>query len=768
LLGAIVALAAPSPSTLAQTDEVNPSVNTGVNPSEEATPEAIEADNGSARSESNAESSLETSSPDFSDEPIEANLGSPIERLDQESLELFNQGDFTGALNRLETLLQEQRSRGDYAAMGETLNGIGLIQESLGDPDKALEAYQQALEVYGQLATTGPELALAGEARILNTIGAVYANLGEPEAALGFVERALVIFRELQAPGEEVVTLTNLAGLYMALGQFSDAIETFQQSLTIAQSLNNTRALYTVWERLSAAYAQVGAFPAALDTLNRAVDRAIAVEDPLSAAIFLTRVGEVEEVIRNFEGALAAYNRSLALLEGLEQPIARQQLYARLGAIHTELAQFPEALDHYQQALAMAEASDEILQQGELLALIGTLQHQQGELDAAQQTYEQAIALVQPLNFPLAEGRLLRGLGAVYHDGDNLSEALAVTQQALGLQQGLLPQDVAPLVQQQEEGLTLNLLGDVYRAQQQYDEALGTYQQALERHDQANDPVGKGETLRDVGLTLVFQDRAVEAAEPLLQALEIWEYLSYNTGIILEPISEAYQILQSALIAAERTEVALLSAEQERSLPIRLQQGWQQGLQALPPAGLTLAEIRGVVAQQGTPLLFYDIGAELTPEEAGTIPKLRIWLVLPGGEISLEEVDLRAAGFTDLQLFLELVEASEDPSSEALQQLAELVVVPIAPALEQLQASPDQITPGHPPLDQTTNLLVVPPPGLPTLPFERLPLITETTTGTLGDSFTVQLAYSIQAIVLALEATESPLEVETQSLLQSD
>ena len=715
----------PSP-TLAQTEaqtETNPPAagteNSAPTPSPNASPNASPNTSPNNDSEDNPALSAE-------------------DRLNQKSFEQYRQGDYQGALTTLQDLLQRYESQQNDGLVGETWNGIGLVQESLQDPNAALDAYQKALEAYTKLATTAPDEGNIGQARTLNSMGGVYVGLSQADAALGFFERALVLLRELNASQEEAITLLNLGGVYAATNKPSDAIQAFQQSLTIGQKLGDTTTILSALERLSVVYTQVGAFPAALNALQQAVSQAETDKDQLGAAIFLSRMGELQELTRDFDQARVAYERSLQHLEAIDEPIPQQQILVRLAGVYSETEQLPKALESYQKALAIATKQDDPLQQGEYMALIGTLQHQMGDLAAAQQTYEQAVALIQPLQIPLAEGQLLRGLGAVYHDQNNLPKAFEVTQQALARQRSLTGENVKPEVQQQEEGLTLNQLGDLYRSQQKYDQALANYQEALGLHRQANDPIGQGESLRDVALTLLFQGKPAEAVDPMSQSLEIWEVLAYHTGVILDPIGEAYQILQVALLKAQKNDVALVTAEQERSLPLRFQQGWQQGLQATPPAGLTLEQILQVPASQKAPLLFYDVGSDIAPENKEAMPRLRIWLVSPTGEITVQQVDLNAAGITELDIFLNLASTAQT-SAPSRQKLAELLIEPIAANLEAMNA---------------TQLLIVPPPGLTNIPFDKLPLGKDGVQA-VGDRYTFQVGDSIQALTLKLNSSAS-------------
>ena len=74
---------------------------------------------------------------------------------------------------------------------GSTLVAIGLVYMDLGDKQKALDFYNQALPIFHQAGDHG------GEAQTLTNIGAADAALGELQKALDFYNQALPIFHQV-------------------------------------------------------------------------------------------------------------------------------------------------------------------------------------------------------------------------------------------------------------------------------------------------------------------------------------------------------------------------------------------------------------------------------------------------------------------------------------------------------------------------------------------------------------------------------------------
>src|ERR1035438_2961399 len=80
---------------------------------------------------------------------------------------------------------------GDEAA---TLDDIGIVYDDLGDKQKALNYYAQALPIYRQVGSRD------GEAGVLDNMGLIYDDLGEPQKALERYNQALPLATAVNNP----------------------------------------------------------------------------------------------------------------------------------------------------------------------------------------------------------------------------------------------------------------------------------------------------------------------------------------------------------------------------------------------------------------------------------------------------------------------------------------------------------------------------------------------------------------------------------------
>lgn len=683
-------------------------------------------------------------------DPLELS-GEALDPLTRQALDQFNQGQTTEALATLQQALDTYQGAGNWLQVAVTWNNVGLVQEQLENSDEAIAAYQQAIDAYDRVTDTA--VAKRGQAKTLNNLGGVYVNLQQPEAALGFLERALVLLREVEAQDQAAITLRNLGGLYALMGRFADGIQALQQSLTLEEDLGNITAQIVTRERLGSLYAQGGALTEAQRVLQGALDLTpqLPQQNQDIAAILLSQLAEVQELAGDMGGAIAAYQESLDRLDrstsnnpNLKQ--GRLELLVRLGGLEGDRGNWDQAIHQYQTALAQLDSTNDPLTWGEVMTYLAGAYSNQQKWAEAESAYQETLAIIAPLNVPLAQAQLLRGLATVYQAQEQTTQAEDYLNQALALQSSLQNStEVDPKIQQQEQGLTLNLLGDIYRQQypedpQALNRAMAQYQQALSTFEAAQDVFGQGQTLVDVGLTQLLQNQPDAAISPLLSAVQLWQTVSYRTGTLIPEGLEAHQLLQAALIRTNQPELALMSAEDERSFPTRLYQFWQGQVQVNPPDPLSLDQMKALVAEHNKPLLFYDLAMEPGGNIRENLPKLRIWIVQPSGDISLRDVDLSSLGMTDPARLASLVDRVKDlgdsPSPSALgdlEQLSNLLVAPITLDLVGLGSS---------------NLQLVIPPLFLSVPFDRLSLPDPNggPTVTLGDRFQLELFPSILAL----------------------
>ena len=153
------------------------------------------------------------------------------ERLFEEGKTLYQQGSAESlrqAIQKLQEARLLYRAVGDRSGESVTFIGIGAVYDALGEKQKALDYYNQALPI---LRAVGDR---RGEATTLNNIGLVYSDLGEKQKALDYYNQALPILRAVGNRGVEATTLNNIGRVYSDLGEKQKALDFYNQALPIS------------------------------------------------------------------------------------------------------------------------------------------------------------------------------------------------------------------------------------------------------------------------------------------------------------------------------------------------------------------------------------------------------------------------------------------------------------------------------------------------------------------------------------------------------
>ena len=123
---------------------------------------------------------------------------------------------------------------GDRGGEANTLNNIGVVYSYLGEKQKALQFYNQALPLRRAVGDRG------GQATTLTNIGAVYNDLGEKQKALQYYNQALPLTRAVGDRGGEANTLGHLANLEREQGNFQASLKHIQSAIAIIEDLRTT------------------------------------------------------------------------------------------------------------------------------------------------------------------------------------------------------------------------------------------------------------------------------------------------------------------------------------------------------------------------------------------------------------------------------------------------------------------------------------------------------------------------------------------------
>jgi len=244
-------------------------------------------------------------------------------------LTYLQMGRFADALRYYGSALDVSQSSGyslrDHAFVYQ---GIGAVYSSLGDLDKALENYGEALRIFEELED------YRGLGLCYAMIGAVRVSQREYETAESYFLSAIQFLEESGHRSDQAFVYINLGYLYKQLSKKEQALSSLQQALQMGEQMGNELLVAMASLYLGDTILAGGASAGALSYYEMARDKILVMGSPFEAARVYTRIGQVYESNNQEQDAQEAYRQAIGFLEdtrGHMQIEELKSLWPQLG-----------------------------------------------------------------------------------------------------------------------------------------------------------------------------------------------------------------------------------------------------------------------------------------------------------------------------------------------------------------------------------------------------------------------------------------------------
>ena len=221
------------------------------------------------------------------------------------------------ALTYYQKCLDLARSPQGRAAV---LNNIGQLYDSLGDWEKEIRYYQEALAI-DRAEKDGPDMA-----RTLNNLGLAYQRSQDGGRARQSYHQALQIARENKERRTEAQALSNLGYLELSLGHPSRALAPCRQALELAGDDREVESAART--ALGAAYRELGQLPEAAAELEKALAISRERGDGIREANVRLNLARVARARGDLDGAITLSGAAIDLVESFRSRVASPDLRA--------------------------------------------------------------------------------------------------------------------------------------------------------------------------------------------------------------------------------------------------------------------------------------------------------------------------------------------------------------------------------------------------------------------------------------------------------
>ncbi len=319
-----------------------------------------------------------------------------------------------------------------YHSLGVIHEERGVLHEDWNAYESALDYYQQAIDRYAEGEDKGRSLSWNG-------LGNVYRALDRLDEALKAYRRSSRFDPIFAAPWN------SLGDIHQHLAQYDQAIESYRRAIELEDSnahpYHNLGLIYEILED----------YKAAISRFREAIERYPA-EQTQEQAISWNHLGNAHKALDQPESAIEAYQQALELDDEYAAP------WHSLGDIYTGQERFSEAIDAYEQTIKLDPSAASPWNS------LGNIYRSQERYDEAVDAYQRAVKLDSAYAWPY------HSLGLLDEKFERYGSAINNYEQAL---------KHYPPEHQEDQALSWNGLGNIYRIQGLDTQAIEAYQQAV-------------------------------------------------------------------------------------------------------------------------------------------------------------------------------------------------------------------------------------------------------------------------------------------------
>lgn len=182
-------------------------------------------------------------------------------------------GDFGGAEKSYRRAIELLEASYELSEMPEELSGkadalvlmAAVLDRSLDRPIDALDAYEEAAEIYGRL---GDPLKLRS---LLMRRAGLRWRMGNFEGSARDYEKALELASDQGEPAREAAPLASLSVVYRNLGRLQESLRSGRAALQLLRGLEDPQAEAYVLSSLAESHEKLGHYPSTLSCLKRSL-----------------------------------------------------------------------------------------------------------------------------------------------------------------------------------------------------------------------------------------------------------------------------------------------------------------------------------------------------------------------------------------------------------------------------------------------------------------------------------------------------------------
>ena len=242
------------------------------------------------------------------------------------------------------------RQIGDKINEGQSLVLTGLMSFNLGEPQSALNYYNQALTIFESISDK------YWLSVIYSNIGLVYSRIGERQKALEFYEKSLPFARDIGDKESEGTLLGNIGAVYYNLGEFQKALEYFNKSLALARAAGDKEGEARHLSNIGLVYSDLGEHQKALEYHLQSLPLRREIGDKEGIAATLNNIGTNYFLAGEKRKSLDYFLQTLPITRELGDKGREAVGLNNIGRVYNDLGESRKSLEYYEQSVPLFRA----------------------------------------------------------------------------------------------------------------------------------------------------------------------------------------------------------------------------------------------------------------------------------------------------------------------------------------------------------------------------------------------------------------------------
>lgn len=264
-------------------------------------------------------------------------------------------GDYQG-IDFLESQLQQAKTGGNITEISELLWMLGDAYSSLPNLQKAIEYYQEYLQVYPSISDEARQGKEIQRSAVLTRLASAYALLGNSEKQIATLQEQLTLAQQANDAKLQLSTLLELSSVYQYRRQNpSQAISLIQQAIQLAQQINEPQLEIIATHQLALLLAQQGNLDQLIKLLKVALVQAENTKNIFLQARTLDYLSRAYASLGNYQEAIELRKKIISIYQNFYPPdqpnLLAGMAIGNLGILQFQAGQFSEAEKNLQLAL---------------------------------------------------------------------------------------------------------------------------------------------------------------------------------------------------------------------------------------------------------------------------------------------------------------------------------------------------------------------------------------------------------------------------------